>query len=92
MILMVLLVVMPLSFHIDILVHEQHDVLIDRQVHGHFIDCIPSCALNCVFDSDLLETIVPILLRDRRTLVIPRDVETLMKSNLSVKNQKNLKD
>lgn len=63
--LMVLLAVMSLPFHLDILVHEQHDVFIDREVHGHLIDCIPSCAPNGAFDSALMEVDVPMLLRGR---------------------------
>lgn len=92
LLLMVLLLVMPLSFHLDILVYEQLDVFIDREVHRHLIDCISSCALNGVFGSALLVAIVPVLVRGRRTLVIPRDIETLMARNLSVENQNKLKD
>ena len=54
-----------ISIDLDILVHEQLDVFIDRQVHRHLVDCIPNCALNGVFDSILLEAIVPMLLRGR---------------------------
>ena len=34
----------------------------DKHVHRHLIDYIPNCALNGVFDSALLETIVLVLL------------------------------
>ena len=86
LLLMVLLIVMSLPFHLDILVHEQLDVFIDRQVHKHLISYIPSCALNGVFDSALLEAIVPMLLRVKWTLVIPGDIETFITCNLSVEN------
>lgn len=89
---MVLLSMMSLPFHIDILVHEQLDVFIDKQFHRHLIDCILSCALNGVFDSALLEAIVLVLLRGRRTPVIPGDITTLIERNLSVENQQKLKD
>lgn len=56
------------SIHLDIIVHEQLVVFLDRQVHRHLIDYIPSCALNGVLDSALLETIVPFLLGGRRHL------------------------
>ena len=91
LLLMVLLTV-TLPFHLDILVHERLDVFIDMQVHRHLIDYIPSCTLNSVFESALLEVIVLVLLRDRRTPVMPRDIETLMEINLSVKNQNKLED
>lgn len=87
---MVLLAMILLPFHPDILVHEQLDVFIDRQVHRHLIDYIPKCALNGVFDSALLESIVPMLLRGKRTPVIPGDIATLMTRNLSVENQNKL--
>lgn len=90
--LMVLLAVTSLPFHLDILVHEQLYVFIDRQVHRHLIDCIPSCALNNVFDSALLEAIVLVLLRGRRTLVILGNIATLMTSNMWVENQNKLDD
>ena len=62
--LQLLFMVLLLSY-LDVLVYEQLDVFMGRQVHGHLIDCIPKCAMNGVFVSDLLETIVPILLRGR---------------------------
>ena len=42
------------------------------------------------FDPALLEAIVPVLLRDERTLVIPGVIVTLMVRNLSVENKMNL--
>ena len=60
---MVLLALMLFLSYLDVLVYEQLDVFVGRQVKRHLIDCIPKCALNGVFDSALLETIVPILLR-----------------------------
>jgi len=74
MLLMVLFIVMLLPFYLDILVYEQLDVFIDRQVHRHLIECIPSCTLNSVFETALLGAIVPVLLRGRWTPVIPRDI------------------
>lgn len=62
---MVMLVVMLMSSYLDVLAYEQLDVFVGRQVHIHLIDCIPKCALNGVFDSALLETIVPVLLRGK---------------------------
>jgi len=55
---MMLLIVMLLLSYIDVLVYEQLDVFIGRHVHGHLIDYIPKCALNGVFVSTLLETII----------------------------------
>ena len=57
-----LLVVMML---LDVLVYEQLDVFMGRQVHGHLIDCIQKCALSGLFVSALLETILPVFLRGR---------------------------
>ena len=62
---MVLLVVKLLSSYLDALVYEKLDVFMGRQVHRHLIDYIPSCALNNVFGSSLLEAIVLVLLRGR---------------------------
>src|SRR5699024_6928212 len=62
---MMLFVMTLLLSYLDVLVYEQLDVFMGRQVHGHLIDCIPKRALNGVFVSSLLETIVPILLRGR---------------------------
>lgn len=62
---MFLLVVMLLPSYLDVLVYEQLDVFMGRQVHRHLIEYIPKCALNGFFDSALLETIVPVLLRLR---------------------------
>ena len=62
---MMLLTVMLLLSYPDVLIYEQLDVFVGRQVHGHLIDWISKCALNVVFISTLLETIVPILLRGR---------------------------
>jgi len=84
--------VTPLPFHLDILVHEQLDVFIDRKVHRHLIDYIPSYILNDVFESTLLEAIVPVLLRGKRTLVIPGDIATLIERNMSVENQNKLEE
>lgn len=50
---------------LDVLVYEQLDVFVSRQAHKHLIDCIPKHALNSVFVSSLLETIVLVLLRGR---------------------------
>lgn len=50
-----------IAIHLDILVHEQFDLFVDRQVHIHLIDYIPSCSLNGVFDSTLLVAIVHVL-------------------------------
>ena len=72
---------------LDVLVYEQPDVFVGRQFHGHLIDCILKCAMNNVFMSSLLETIVPILLRDKWTPGIPEDMATLKASNISVENQ-----
>jgi len=92
LLLMVLLTVVSLPFHLDILVYEQLDVFIDRKVHRHLIDWIPSGALNGAFDSALLEANVPVLLRGRWTPVIPGDITTLMERNLLVENQNKLED
>lgn len=62
---MMFLTVILLSSYLDIVVYEQLDAFVGRQVLRHLIECIPKCALNSVFDSTLLETIVPILLRGR---------------------------
>jgi len=80
------------SIDLDILVHEQLDVFVDRQFHRHLINCIPSCALNSVFDSALLEVIVLVLLKDKRTPLMPGDIATLMARNMSIKNQNKLED
>lgn len=90
LLLMVLLVVMLLPFHLHILFHEQLYVFIDREVHTHLIECIPSCAFNDIFDSTLLEAIIPVLLRGKQTLVIPGDITTLMERNMLVENQNKL--
>lgn len=58
-----------------------------RQDDRHLIDDILKHALNGVFIFSLMEAIVPILLRGRWTPAIPRDMETLIASNLSVENQ-----
>ena len=89
---MVLLAVMLLPFHLDILVHEQLDVFVDKHVHRHLADCIPSCALNNVFDFALLKAIVLVLLRDIQAHVMHGDMETLMASNLSFENQNKLEE
>lgn len=60
-----LLIAMLLLSYLDVLVYEKLDVFVGRQVHRHLIDYIPKCALNSVFVSTLMETIVPILLRGR---------------------------
>ena len=65
------------------------NLLWGRKVHGHYI---PKHALNGVLVSALLETIVPALLRGRRTPSIPRYMETLMATNLSVENQNELEN
>jgi len=78
-----LIVMLPL----DVLVYEQLDFFVSRQAHRHLIDCIPKCALNCVFISTLLEAIVPILLRGKWTPEMLGDMATLRVINLSVKNQ-----
>ena len=62
---MMLLDVMMLLSYLDVLVYEQLDVFLGKPVHGHLIDYIPKCALNGVFVSTLLKTIVPVLLRGR---------------------------
>ena len=85
---MLLIVMLPL----DVLVYEQLDVFVSRQAHRHLIDCIPKCALNNVFISALLETIVPILLRGSQMHVIPRDMATLMAINMLVENQNELEN
>ena len=66
LLLMVFLAMIPLPFHLDILVYEQLVVVINRQVHRHLIDCIPiQFTLNGVFDYSLLESIVVVLLRGK---------------------------
>lgn len=62
---MILLIVMLLLSYLDVLFYEQLDVFMGRQVHRHLIDYIPKCALNGVFISAFLETIVPVLLRGK---------------------------
>ena len=84
---MMLVVVMLLSSYLNVLVYAQLDVFAGRQVHRDLIECIRKCALNGVFDSDLLETIIPVVLRGKSMPVIPKDMETLMASNLSIENQ-----
>ncbi len=59
---MVLLAVMLLLSYLHVLVYEQLDVFMGRQVHIQLIDCIPKCALNDVFYSALLEAIIPVVL------------------------------
>jgi len=76
----------------DVLVYEQLDVFMGRQVHRHLIVCIPKCALNSVFYSTLMEAIELVLLRDRSTHVITGNTTTLMARNLSVKNQNELEN
>jgi len=44
------------------------------------------------FDYVLLKVIILVLLRDRRTPMIPGDIVTLMESNPSVENQNKLED
>ena len=83
---MLVVVILPPSY-LDVLFYEQLDVFVGRQVHRHLNDCIPKCALNVVFDSALLETIVPMLLRGRQTPMMLGDIATFMASNLSVENQ-----
>ena len=75
-----------------ILFNEQLDVFMDRQVHRHLTNCIPSCALNNVFDSALLKAIVLVLLRDRQTHMMPEDITTLMVRIISMENQNKLED
>ena len=89
---MMLLDVMLLLSYLDVLVYEQLDICVRRKSHRHLIDCISRCALDGVFNSTLLETIIPTLLRGIWTTVIPGDMETLMASNLSVKNQNELEN
>ena len=62
---MMMLAMMLLLSYLHVLVYEQIDVFVGRQVHRDLIDCIPKCALNDAFLSALLETIVPVLLRGR---------------------------
>lgn len=62
---MMLLIVMLLLSYLDVLVYEQLDVFVGQQVYKHLINNIPKCALDDVFISPLMETIVPILLRGR---------------------------
>jgi len=78
--------------YLDILVYEQLDIFMSRQSYRHLIDCISKCSLNGVFDSTLLETIVPAPLRGRWTHAIPDDMATLMESNLLVENQNGLEN
>lgn len=79
-----------ISIDLRILFHEQLDVFVDRQVDRHLTDCIPSCSLNNVFHSVLLEAIIHVLLRDIRTLVMPRYIAILIQTNMSVENQNKL--
>lgn len=62
---MMLLAVMFLLSYIDVLIYEQPNVFMSRKAHRYLIDCIPKCDLNNVFESTLLETIVPMALRGR---------------------------
>lgn len=62
---MVMFAMMFLSLDLDVFVFEQLDVFVGRKFYRNLIDCIPMCALNGVFESALLETIVPMLLRGR---------------------------
>jgi len=59
---MMLLVVMLL---LDVLVYEQLDGFMSRQAYRHLIAYNPKRALIGVHISALLESIVPVLLRDR---------------------------
>ena len=52
---MMLFIVILLLSYLDVLVYEQLDVFVGRQVHGHLIDYILKCALNNVFISALVE-------------------------------------
>ena len=61
----VLLAVMMLPSYLDVLVYEQLDVFVGRNVHRRLIDFIPKCALNGVFKYTLLETMVPMMLRGK---------------------------
>lgn len=81
-----------IAIDLDILVHEQHDVFGDRQVHRHLINHIHSYTLNNVFDSALLEVIILVLMRYKQTSMMPGDIETLMVRNFSVKKQNKLED
>ena len=54
---------MLLLSYLDVLVYEQLDVFVGMQVHRYLIECNRKCALNGVFVSALLETIVTILVR-----------------------------
>lgn len=63
LLMLLLLIVMFLPFQLDILLHEQLDVFIDKKFHRHLIDNIPKCALNSGFNVSLLEAIVAVLLR-----------------------------
>jgi len=81
---MVLLAVMLLPSYLD--------VFVGRKFHRNLIDFIPKCALNDVLNSALLETILLVLLRDKQTLVITRDIATVMEINLLGKNQNKLED
>ncbi len=58
-----LLAMMLLLSYLDVLVYEQLDFFVGRQVHRHLIDYILKCALNGVLDSALSETIVLVFLR-----------------------------
>ena len=60
-----MLVVMLFPSHLDVLVYELFDVFVGRHVPRYLIDYIPSSALNDVFNSIVLEAIVPMLLRGR---------------------------
>jgi len=87
-----LLAVMLLLSYLDVLVYKQLDIFVSRQAHRHLIDYISRCALNGVFNSAFLETIVLALMRGIWTLAIPGDMETLVASNLSVENQNELEN
>ena len=83
--LFMMLLAMMLS--LDVLAYKQLDVFVSRKAHRHLIDCIPKHALNGFLVSNLLETILPVLLRGRWTPTISGGMATLITRNLLVENQ-----
>lgn len=74
LLLMVLVTMMSLPFYLDVIFYVQHDVFINRQAHRHILDCNPVVLSTLSFHFPLLKAIILVLLRDRQTSVMARDI------------------
>lgn len=67
-----------MPFHLDVLVYEQLSVFVDGKLMDTCSTASPVALSTMSFDPALLESIVLVLLRDKRMHVILGDRETLM--------------